>query len=137
MAEWVARLDYGDAEVGDTVDRFWLDGPLEISALEQAGFVRRLTAGDLPVSARTVAILRESLPRRAHADAEVVAKTGLCGGEASSHGWLVGWVERDGAAAAHFALLLLGEADQVSTVQHARWPIALAALERAGALAAE
>lgn len=35
MQEWVDRLDYGNRELGDVPDRFWLDGPLAISALEQ------------------------------------------------------------------------------------------------------
>src|SRR5262245_46624638 len=36
MNEWVARLNYGNATIGTEVDRFWLSGPLEISAMEQA-----------------------------------------------------------------------------------------------------
>ena len=42
------KLGYGNAEVGEAVDRFWLDGPLRISAVEQAQFLARLANGELP-----------------------------------------------------------------------------------------
>ena len=38
MGEQVARLDYGNRDIGTCVDRFWLDGPLQISAMEQVRF---------------------------------------------------------------------------------------------------
>jgi beta-lactamase class D len=41
------------------VDRFWLDGPLAISAVEQTEFLGRLVAGKLPVSAETVGAVKE------------------------------------------------------------------------------
>jgi len=38
MREWLGRLGYGNEEMGDKVDEFWLAGPLAISALEQVDF---------------------------------------------------------------------------------------------------
>src|SRR6185295_19637139 len=55
---WLARLDYGNRQTGTVVDRFWLDGPLAISAVEQTKFVARLAQGTLPASARSQAIVR-------------------------------------------------------------------------------
>ena len=42
MREGVKKLGYGNMEIGSVVDRFWLAGPLAISAVEQTDFLRRL-----------------------------------------------------------------------------------------------
>lgn len=39
MRENIVRMDYGNKEVGASVDSFWLSGPLKISAVEQALFL--------------------------------------------------------------------------------------------------
>ena len=59
MREGVKKLGYGNAEIGDVVDRFWLDGPLAISAIEQAEFLGRLAQDKLPVSADAVRAVKE------------------------------------------------------------------------------
>lgn len=103
MRAMVDRLDYGNREIGAVVDRFWLDGPLAISALEQARFVARLARGDLPVSARSQSIVRDILRLEQEGDAVLYGKTGWLAGTGPSIGWWAGWVERDGNAYA-FAL---------------------------------
>ena len=35
MKENIEKLDYGNKNIGESVDTFWLEGPLEISSLEQ------------------------------------------------------------------------------------------------------
>ncbi|MDD2761635.1 MAG: penicillin-binding transpeptidase domain-containing protein [Methylomonas sp.] len=47
MRRGVAAPDYGNGEIGDVVDRFWLRGPLQISAVEQTVFLARLAQGEL------------------------------------------------------------------------------------------
>ena len=49
MREGVRKLGYGNMEIGNVVDRFWLDGPLKISAVEQTEFLARLAGGKLPI----------------------------------------------------------------------------------------
>lgn len=97
MAKQVAALDYGNARIGEVVDRFWLDGPLEISALEQVRFIRRLLAGDLPLKPATMDTVKEIIPREGEGDAMIRFKTGWCTATKPQIGWLVGWVEKDGA----------------------------------------
>ena len=41
-AVWLRRLDYGNCQTGNNVETFWLDGPLEISAIEEARFCAKL-----------------------------------------------------------------------------------------------
>ncbi len=88
--DWLAKLDYGNREAGDVVDRFWLEGPLAISAIEQARFIARLADGALPMSARPQAIVREIIRIEEKDGRTLFAKTGWDG----KIGWWAGWVER-------------------------------------------
>lgn len=101
MQRYVDRLDYGNRELGEVVDRFWLDGPLAISAVEQTRFLARLAQGRLPLSARSQSLVREML--RSPDDPDLYAKTGWLMSSDPDVGWWVGWVERDGGVYA-FAL---------------------------------
>jgi len=98
MRDSLKKLGYGNMEIGDVIDRFWLDGPLAISAVEQADFLARLTAGKLPVKGEAVAAVKEITLQE---KTEVYAlhwKTGWYwpDGGGQQIGWLVGWVEREG-----------------------------------------
>jgi len=89
----VADLNYGNREIGGGVDRFWLDGPLEITAFEQADFLERLVARRLPVSEAAVVTTRE-LIRKSDGPRALFAKTGTATTNGRAElGWLVGWVE--------------------------------------------
>lgn len=96
---WLDRLDYGNRMVGEPVDRFWLDGPLEISALEQVQFLAVLALGQLPASARAQAMVRDMIRIEDKGSRVLFAKTGWTGGI----GWWVGWVE-EGDRVTAFAL---------------------------------
>jgi beta-lactamase class D len=96
---WLKTLDYGNRQCGDVVDRFWLDGPLKISAVEQAEFVARLAQGKLPASERSQAIVRRILEVERRDGRVLFAKTGW----AMKKGWWAGWVEHEGSVDA-FAL---------------------------------
>lgn len=101
MQEGIDRLRYGNGQLGDVVDRFWLDGPLEISAMEQARFTAALAEKRLAVSARSQEIVRGLLKLEQHGDAVLYGKTGWYVGQKPDIGWLVGWVERGGRATAY------------------------------------
>lgn len=89
----LAAFDYGNAEIGGVVDRFWLDGPLAISAVEQTGFLARLAAGKLPVAERHLAILRDISRVDRRGGASLHAKSGWLFDTRPQLGWWVGWVE--------------------------------------------
>ena len=42
MKQFVDAFDYGNRDIGGALDRFWLDGALRISALEQIEFLQAL-----------------------------------------------------------------------------------------------
>jgi beta-lactamase class D len=94
MQAMLDRLDYGNHTIGTVVDRFWLDGPLQISPVEQARFLAKLATRQLPLSARTQAIVRDIIRLDEANGAILYGKTGWAGSTTPNVGWLVGWVER-------------------------------------------
>jgi beta-lactamase class D len=48
MQDWLDRVGYGNRNIGGGIDRFWLDGDLRISQVEQVRFLQRLASGSLP-----------------------------------------------------------------------------------------
>ena len=97
--EWLARLAYGNRLATGGVDRFWLDGDLRISALQQLDFLEQLATRRLPVSERAQRLVAELMLNEADMCHVLRAKTGLIGVSATRKvepvGWWVGWVESD------------------------------------------
>lgn len=96
LAGFVARLGYGNATLGQgPLETAWLEpGRLEISALEQVAFLERLWHGRLPVSPRSLAILRDIALLDEGGDTRLHGKTGLLRRPPELPlGWFVGWVE--------------------------------------------
>ena len=96
MRDNVRKLGYGNGDIGAQVDDFWLKGPLQISALEQTDFLRRLAQDRLPFSKAAMAAVRDITRQEGAADLH--AKTGWGGGPRKDIdiGWWVGWVIKDG-----------------------------------------
>jgi beta-lactamase class D len=94
MQAMLDRLDYGNHTIGTVVDRFWLDGPLQISPAEQVRFLAKLAKRQLPLSARTQAIVRDIMRLDDGNGAILFGKTGWATSTSPNVGWLVGWVER-------------------------------------------
>jgi beta-lactamase class D len=93
MRSGLQALGYGDADPGLAVDRFWLDGPLSISVVEQVAFVRRLADGVLPFKAEHLAFVREAMHLEDGPGYRLFAKTGWGDAPEPDVGWFVGWVE--------------------------------------------
>lgn len=95
MRAALRRFEYGNMDSGSTVDTFWLDGPLKISAFEQTVFLDKLAQDALPVPKSAMAGVRTIM--RQEGGAELYAKTGW--GQPPGEGdigWWVGWVRKDG-----------------------------------------
>ena len=95
MREGVKKLGYGNMEIGNVVDRFWLDGPLAISAVEQTEFLHRMLSGSLPINANAVSAVKEITLLEKTDTYELHGKTGWLFGTARQLGWWVGWIERE------------------------------------------
>nr|AIA15264.1 ClassD_beta_lactamase [uncultured bacterium] len=96
MREGVRKLGYGNMEIGNVVDRFWLEGPLAISAIEQTEFLQRLVKGSLPFNPAAMRAVKEITLLEKTDTYELHAKTGWHVGPTPPEiGWWVGWIERD------------------------------------------
>jgi beta-lactamase class D len=96
MREGVRKLGYGNREIGNVVDRFWLEGPLAISAVEQTEFLQRLIKGSLPINPDAMGAVKEITLLEKTDAYELHAKTGWFAGPTPPQiGWWVGWIERD------------------------------------------
>lgn len=107
----MSALSYGNGDASGS-DRFWLDGPLRISADEQLRVMDGLARGTAPFSARSQQLLRQMMLLDQSVDQGLDAggawalygKTGAAsqGGSAGAQnvpvGWLVGYVLRGGQA---------------------------------------
>src|SRR5690606_11029929 len=95
MRENLGRIGYGNNEIGSVVDRFWLDGPLRISAVEQVQFLARLAQDQLPFSPALQRNVRDIVMIESTADWKLYAKTGWQNAPDPGVGWWVGWIEKD------------------------------------------
>lgn len=103
MQEWLNRLGYGNREIGPAIDRFWLDGPLKISPIEQTRFLSSLAQRTLAASVSTQQTVTEILELERTPEYALYGKTGWLFDAEPQLGWWVGWVERGGRSYA-FAL---------------------------------
>ena len=94
MREGVKKLGYGNMEIGNVVDRFWLDGPLAISAVEQTEFLHRLINGSLPINPEAVRAVKEITFLEKTDPMSCMARPVVGGPTPPQIGWWVGWIER-------------------------------------------
>lgn len=105
MQAALRELDYGNAELGEHVDDFWLVGPLEISAIEQVYFLHELAQGALPAPARAQQATRDIILLEQDENWALYGKTGWENAPDPGIGWWVGWVQ-EGETLYPFALNL-------------------------------
>lgn len=94
MKDYVNRLDYGNEDASGPLNGFWLNSSLKVSADEQVDFLRRLYKEELPVSKRSLKILKEIMTLEETPGYKLSGKTG--GGPISEGrylGWFVGYLE--------------------------------------------
>ncbi len=94
MRTAVKQLDYGNTDIGQTVDQFWLKGPLKISAVEQTLFLAKLAQDQLPFSHEAQEAVREITLLERGDGWELHGKTGWTGRAVPNVGWWVGWVKK-------------------------------------------
>ena len=97
MQKFLNSFSYGNANIGGGIDKFWLDGQLRISAIDQVKFLEAFYLSKLPVSKVNQLIVKQAIITEATPDYLVHSKTGYSGtGTKSNPGiaWWVGWVEK-------------------------------------------
>lgn len=112
MGEAIARLGYGNQQIGTNVTTFWLRGPLAISAVEQTRFLSSLAHRTLPFPDQAQRQVAEITRLDSGPGWSLHAKTGWQNAPGAGVGWWVGWVQR-GKQITPFALniAMAGAAD--------------------------
>lgn len=133
----LGRWGYGNAEVADGSDNFWLNGTLKISVQEQVDFLEHLIVGRLDVDAQHIDALRLVSRAGEKQGISLHGKTGS-GPKVSGNlgdrfeGWYVGFVDRPNAKPIVFALYV--EARSFRDLRDFRRDFAVDLLEYAGLL---
>ncbi|MES2672463.1 MAG: penicillin-binding transpeptidase domain-containing protein [Pseudomonadota bacterium] len=92
LAAWVQRVGYGNGRIGPTPALVWHDGVFTVTARQQLAFVDRLRRGDLPFSAKTIAMVKAAMRDDANG-ARIYGKTGTHSDDGTGTAWWIGWVE--------------------------------------------
>lgn len=99
MQQWLDSLGYArryNRAVIKTIDSFWLDNSIKITADEQLGLVKRLYFDQLPFQKRPQRIVRDMMLMEDNANYKLSYKTGWGFAEnGESIGWIIGWIEEN------------------------------------------
>ena len=93
MNEYLNKLDYGNNSIAPSLDKFWLNGGLVISAKEQVDLLVKLYNLRLPFSKRAQKLVKEMIILESNPEYSLSGKTGLYGNNDQYYGWFVGYVE--------------------------------------------
>jgi beta-lactamase class D len=95
--DYLRRIDYGNADPSGGIGRYWIDGELKISAIEQIEFLRRLHFNQLPFRVEHQRLVKDLMIKEAGNEWTrewiLRAKTGWTTAPEPDLGWWVGWVE--------------------------------------------
>lgn len=97
MQQFIDKVSYGNRQIGTAadIDRFWLQGPLQITPKEQIQFLQRLYRGNLPFSQRTMDLVKDIMVREQTPDYTLRGKTGWLDSTKPEVGWFVGYLEQN------------------------------------------
>jgi beta-lactamase class D len=134
MSDFVKKFNYGNMDISSGIDTFWLAGSIQISAMEQIGFLQKFYNGKLGVKESTTKAVREILIQEETNRYKLSAKTGGGGGFLKSDPdralvWYVGYVEKDNTVY-FFALNIEGK--NSADIRQARIDITRAVLKELG-----
>ncbi|HLP87323.1 MAG TPA: class D beta-lactamase [Nostocaceae cyanobacterium] len=97
MEKFIKQVGYGNRQIGtpEQIDRFWLEGPLQITPREQIEFLQRLYLKQLPFSQRTLDLVQDIMIYERTPKYVLRAKTGWAGSVTPNIGWFVGYLEQN------------------------------------------
>lgn len=93
MQHYLDTVKYGNMEIGDSIDAFWVNDRLRITADEQVGFIKRLYHTELPFNERAQRIVRGMMLQQEAPNYKLYYKTGWYVGTENLL-WVVGYVEK-------------------------------------------
>lgn len=94
MSEYLEKFNYGNKDISDGIDRFWLTGGLSISPFEQIYFLKRLYLNELGLSEKTNKVIKNIMLLEENENFSVYGKTGTMDIKEDYYiAWLVGFIE--------------------------------------------
>ena len=96
MNSYLKKIGYGNLDTSAGIDKFWLEGPMKITPVEQVKLLDKLLAGKLPFSQKNIDILKDIAVIQKGKDFTLYGKTGWAQFPDKNLGWLVGWVNQKG-----------------------------------------
>jgi len=94
MKKYLSLLKYGNHDLSAPVDSFWLKGNFRVTQEEQIDLLLRLYKDELPVSKRTMRIVRKIMIFEKNPEYIIRAKTGMTYQGIKTIGWWVGYIEK-------------------------------------------
>jgi beta-lactamase class D len=97
MQDFVNQVEYGNRNIGpaEAIDRFWLEGPLQITPRQQIEFLQKLYRNEVPFSQRTIDLVKDIMVVERTPDYVLRGKTGWDGAVEPGIGWFVGYLEQN------------------------------------------
>lgn len=93
MQHFVDTLNYGNKNIGGGIDRFWLDGAIRITAMQQIDLLKRIYDNKVPFSQRNIDILKNIMIMEKNDDYTLRAKTGTApDSKGTGVAWYVGYI---------------------------------------------
>ena len=94
MQHYISLNHYGNKDISGSIDMFWLDGGLRISADEQIEFLKKLYQNELKFSRRSMDIVKQIMIYEETEEYIIRAKTGWALRVEDQVGWFVGYIEK-------------------------------------------
>lgn len=104
MQQEVERIGFGNRQIGNQVDQFWLRGPLKITPTQEAKFAYELASQQLAFDPQIQQQVKDMLFVEARGENKLYAKSGWGMDVTPQVGWYTGWVEQPNAKVVAFAL---------------------------------
>ncbi|PHR60655.1 MAG: hypothetical protein COA43_05775 [Robiginitomaculum sp.] len=97
MQNYVNTFEYGNMNIGsvDNLTTYWLNGELQISALEQVAFLSKLVKNEFNISKRSYDRAEVIMQKDIAPHQKMIAKTGWYSGGNTDIGWYIGWFKND------------------------------------------
>lgn len=97
MQKFINQVGYGNRQIGtpQQIDKFWLEGPLQITPKQQIDFLQRLYRQELPFSQRTLDLVQDIMIFEKTPNYILRGKTGWATSVKPNIGWFVGYLEQN------------------------------------------
>lgn len=92
--QYLDKFNYGNKDISDGVTTFWLGSSLKITAEEQIDFLNRMYRNQLPVSPKSLEVVKKIIVQEKSNGTEFSGKTGTAKKE--TLGWFVGHLSSQG-----------------------------------------